>query len=301
LTPATKLRSEETQAPLNVVNDEAVLEEDPLGHQKVDENGYLKGGRVYRCTTFTITGRGSRLYMVPNEVAVCLGIPDAFRLFLTHPNLVRIPVSEDEKAALLAAGSIPRWYKSRQFTTVTARSVFRDFGAHIVANGRKVIDDFYETRARAEGAVVGQLVDGNDYRPKPRKAGVNDTTWMFEKAKSAAEYNKRLIEQRRRQMPLNGVYEPHTNVMQFPNATQPTMVRWDKDNTEERTAADGLVIFEEVLESKPWVGCGLGAACGELGNGVVEWHHSLIDALEPEHREAVRKQVELERAWEEKW
>jgi hypothetical protein len=36
-----------------------------------------------------------------------------------------------------------------------------------------------------------------------------------------------------------------------------------------------------------------------LDNGLVDWNDSFIDALEPEHQEAIRKQVELERAWAE--
>jgi chromatin structure-remodeling complex protein RSC7 len=320
-----------------VVGDEIVLDEDPLGQQKVDQDGYLKGGREYRCRTFTILGRGNKLYMLSTEPARCIGFRDSYLFFQKHKQLFKIITEPDEKYDLIARDLIPHSYKGRAIGVVTARSVFREFGARIIVGGQRIIDDFWETRAREEGVVEGEIADPSDKLPGPgedynrnqyvawhgassvyhtgqpsvptqggaqqqkrKKVVVTDTNWMAAHAAAAQTFNTGLRNFRNHNIPDTGVYEAHTNQMHFPRDTQPTRVRW---STVKDSKLEGdTIIVEEVLEPMPWVGRGLGVGVGELGSGFGEWDESVIDTLETEEERAmVRAQVELERDWAERW
>ncbi|KAF8460479.1 chromatin remodelling complex Rsc7/Swp82 subunit-domain-containing protein [Kalaharituber pfeilii] len=139
--------------PQEVENDEIVLPPDPAGESKVDINGNLKGGREYRCRTFTIKGRGERLYMLSTEPARCIGFRDSYLFFQKHKQLFKIIMDDEEN------------YKGRAIGVVTARSVFREFGARIIVGGRRIIDDYWETREREAGAIEGELADPDDKIP----------------------------------------------------------------------------------------------------------------------------------------
>lgn len=156
--------------PQEVVDDEIVLPEDPAGEQKVDKNGYLQGGREYRCRTFTLMGRGERLYMLSTEPARCIGFRDSYLFFQKHKQLYKIIVDEEEKFDMIHRDLIPHSYKGRAIGVVTARSVFREFGARIIVGGRKITDDYFETAAREAGVVEGELADPQDRLPPPGEA-----------------------------------------------------------------------------------------------------------------------------------
>jgi chromatin structure-remodeling complex protein RSC7 len=206
---------------LDIVNDELVLPEDPEGEQKVDKLGNLKGGREYRCRTFTVLGRGERLYMLSTEPARCVGFRDSYLFFTKHKKLYKIIVNDEEKRDMIEREIIPHSYKGRSIGIVTARSVFREFGAQIIVGGRRIIDDYEVAKARAEGVVEGELADPTDvYDPdkpynknqyvawhgasavyhsggpsvpqqnvkvdtKKRRVAVNDVNWQLEHAREA--------------------------------------------------------------------------------------------------------------------
>jgi chromatin structure-remodeling complex protein RSC7 len=282
---STQMQLDKEGRPQEVVNDEIVLIEDPLGQAKVDENGYLQGGRRYRCTTFTLSGRGERLYMISIEAARCLGYTKTSVFFAKHDQLFKIIADRDEKVELIKRSIIPNSGGALPIGIVTARSVFREFGARIIFGGRRIIDDFWETRARDEGVVQDDHIK-----------------WKAEHAAAGQNFNQRLREYRHTIAPVTGVYEAHTNLMQFPMATQPTMVRWNKIEVHDEDTNRDTIVVKEVLEPKPWVGRGLGAAVGELGDGFGEWDDSLLDALETEEqKEAVRQQIAKEREWAARW
>lgn len=148
---------------LNIVDDEVELPEDPEGEKKVDKFGNLLGGRDYRCRTFTMPGRGRRLYMLSTEPARCVGFRDSYLFFTKHRHLYKIIVNDDEKRDMIERDIIPHSYKGRTIGIVTARSVFREFGALIIVGGRRIIDDYEVAKARAEGVVEGELADPNDH------------------------------------------------------------------------------------------------------------------------------------------
>ena len=204
-----------------IVNDECVLPDDPEGEAKVDKQGNLDGGRDYRCRTFTVLGRGNRLYMLSTEPARCVGFRDSYLFFTKHRKLYKIIVDDDEKRDMIEREIIPHSYKGRSIGVVTARSVFREFGARIIVGGKRILDDYSVARARADGVVEGQLADPDDHfipgepynknqyvawhgasavyhtnvptvpvpsgKPeyKKRKVNVNDQNWMLEHAREA--------------------------------------------------------------------------------------------------------------------
>lgn len=204
-----------------IAHDECVLAEDPEGETKVDKLGNLQGDRDYRCRTFTVLGRGNRLYMLSTEPARCVGFRDSYLFFTKHRKLYKIIVDDDEKRDMIERDIIPHSYKGRSIGIVTARSVFREFGARIIVGGKRVLDDFDVAGAKASGAVEGELADPNDriipgepynknqyvawhgasavYHtnvpsvPDPtgkpeyrkRRVNVNDTNWMLEHAREA--------------------------------------------------------------------------------------------------------------------
>ncbi|KAI9786599.1 MAG: hypothetical protein M1839_006149 [Geoglossum umbratile] len=249
---------------MDVVDDEVALPEDPEGEAKVDKMGRLQDGREYRCRTFTIFGRGDRLYMLSTEPARCIGFRDSYLFFQKHKQLYKIIVDDHEKRDLIDRELIPHSYKGRAIGVVTARSVFREFGARIVVGGRKITDDYQVAVARANGEIEGELADPNDKLPKSgesynknqyvawhgassvyhsgapsvpmpngkvvdakkKKVTVTETNWMFEHAMEASRFNSRLLTSRRKT--LGGVYDPHTNSMQYPSIMQPTHIRWEQ-------------------------------------------------------------------------
>jgi chromatin structure-remodeling complex protein RSC7 len=214
---------------MDVINDEVELPEDAEGEAKVDKMGHLQGDREYRCRTFTVLGRGQRLYMLSTEPARCVGFRDSYLFFTKHKRLFKIIIDEDEKRDLIDRELIPHSYKGRAIGIVTARSVFREFGAQIIVGGKRVIDDYEVAKFKADGAVEGELADPNDIvKPgepynknqyvawhgassvyhsgaptvplptgkaadgKKRRVMVNDVNWMLEHAREA-RYARRLL------------------------------------------------------------------------------------------------------------
>lgn len=206
----------------DIVEDELVLPEDPEGEKKVDKMGTLLGGREYRCRTFTVTGRGQRLYMLSTEPARCVGFRDSYLFFTKHRKLYKIIINDEEKRDLIERELIPHSYKGRAIGIVTARSVFREFGSLIVVGGRRIVDDYDVAKLREEGVHEGAIADPTDsYNPnepynknqyvawhgasavyhtnapsavptqsvrpeiKKRRVNVNDTNWQLEHAREA--------------------------------------------------------------------------------------------------------------------
>jgi chromatin structure-remodeling complex protein RSC7 len=160
-TPTTQVVDKDGNT-LAIVNDEVDLPEDAEGETKVDKNGHLQGGREYRCRTFTIQGRGDRLYMLSTEPARCVGFRDSYLFFTKHKRLFKIIVGDEEKKDMIEREIIPHSYKGRSIGVVTARSVFREFGALIVVGGRRITDDYEVAKAREEGVTEGDIADPND-------------------------------------------------------------------------------------------------------------------------------------------
>ncbi|KAL7824241.1 chromatin remodelling complex Rsc7/Swp82 subunit domain-containing protein [Trichoderma gracile] len=339
----------------DIVDDECVLPEDPEGETKVDKMGNLKGGREYRCRTFKVLGRGNRLYMLSTEPARCVGFRDSYLFFTKHRKLYKIIVDDEEKRDMIERDIIPHSYKGRSIGIVTARSVFREFGARIVVGGKRIIDDYAVAQARAEGAVEGELADPEDryvvgepynknqyvawhgassvyhtnapsipvptgkVESKKRKVNVNDTNWMLEHAREASAFNAGINAIRK----LNnaGVYDIHTNTMQYPAAMQPTLARIEQVAPQDEEATRGDPKFPPVPLKMARNFCVMDtyfetpAAGGALSaskrsdpadfvaqfNGLSAVSDEIKDLLPPECREAFDKALQKEEDWRSRW
>ncbi|EHK26444.1 uncharacterized protein TRIVIDRAFT_167072 [Trichoderma virens Gv29-8] len=137
---------------LNPSGDEYIPREtDEFGEKKVMPNGQLLGNRQYRCRTFLVPNRGDKLFMLATECARVLGYRDSYLLFNKNRSLYKIIASQAEKDDLVQQEILPFSYRSRQIAIVTARSMFRQFGSRVIENGRRVRDDYWETKARKQG------------------------------------------------------------------------------------------------------------------------------------------------------
>ncbi|KAK2603840.1 hypothetical protein QQS21_003964 [Conoideocrella luteorostrata] len=137
---------------LNQAGDEYLPREiDEFGEKKVMANGQLLGNRTYRCRTFLVPNRGDKLFMLATECARVLGYRDSYLLFNKNRSLYKIIASQTEKDDLVQQEILPFSYRSRQIAIVTARSMFRQFGSRVIENGRRVRDDYWETKARKQG------------------------------------------------------------------------------------------------------------------------------------------------------
>ncbi|KAK3330192.1 chromatin remodelling complex Rsc7/Swp82 subunit-domain-containing protein [Apodospora peruviana] len=126
-------------------------ETDEAGEKKVMPNGQLTGNREYRCRTFLVPNRGDKLFMLATECARVLGYRDSYLLFNKNRSLFKIIANQVEKDDLVNQEILPFSYRSRQIAIVTARSMFRQFGSRVIVNGRRVRDDYWETKARKQG------------------------------------------------------------------------------------------------------------------------------------------------------
>ncbi|KAJ5158737.1 Chromatin-remodelling complex RSC SWI/SNF subunit Rsc7/Swp82 [Penicillium coprophilum] len=141
---------------------------DEAGDTKADPMGYLQGGREYKCRTFRVPLRGNKLFMLATECARVLNYRDSYLLFNKNRSLHKIIASQIEKDDLIQQDILPYSYRSRQIAIVSARSMFRQFGSRVIVNGRRVRDDYWETKARKQGFTEDDLA--GEKRPGAAKA-----------------------------------------------------------------------------------------------------------------------------------
>lgn len=154
---------------LNEQGDEYIPKEfDESGEKKVDAMGYPQGGREYKCRTFRVALRGSKLFMLATECARVLGYRDSYLLFNKNRSLHKIIATQIEKDDLIQQDVLPYSYRSRQIAIVSAKSMFRQFGSRVVVNGRRVRDDYWESKARKQGFTEDDLA--GEKRPGAARA-----------------------------------------------------------------------------------------------------------------------------------
>lgn len=165
-----------TGIPNIIKNNEIQLPKDSEGEKKVDEFGRLKDGREYRIKTIKIRARSEQLFMISFEVARCFGSLETNRFFNQHTRLQQIVLTDQERQQLARHRILPQHAKENEVSVVTARSVFREFGAQVIVGGRAVIDDYEVTIARANGRVEGELAEPED---KNFRIKYNPETHLF--------------------------------------------------------------------------------------------------------------------------
>lgn len=158
-----------TSDQLNEEGDEYIPKEfDDAGEAKADAMGYPQGGREYKCRTFCVPNRGTKLFMLATECARVLNYRDSYLLFNKNRSLHKIIASQIEKDDLIRQDILPYSYRSRQIAIVSARSMFRQFGSRVIVNGRRVRDDYWESKARKQGFTEDDLA--GEKRPGATKA-----------------------------------------------------------------------------------------------------------------------------------
>lgn len=154
---------------LNEQGDEYIPKEfDEAGEKKVDAMGYPQGGREYKCRTFRVALRGNKLFMLATECARVLSYRDSYLLFNKNRSLHKIIASQIEKDDLIQQDILPYSYRSRQIAIVSAKSMFRQFGSRLIVNGRRVRDDYWESKARKQGFTEDDLA--GEKRPGAARA-----------------------------------------------------------------------------------------------------------------------------------
>jgi hypothetical protein len=124
---------------------------DEAGERKLDGDGGLLGSRTYRIRTFQLPGRGSKLFMMATDCAKELNYRDSYLLFHKNRSLYKLIATQAEKDSLITANLLPYSFRSRQIALITARSMFRQFGARIVVGGKRVLDDYWQNVAIQQG------------------------------------------------------------------------------------------------------------------------------------------------------
>ena len=127
-----------------------------------------------------------------------------------------------------------------------------------------------------------------------------------------SRFNSSMAAMRRRN--LNGIYDPHTNQMQYPRTMQPTHARWepvnaDADAMDATTIPASIVshylIADTLLQNPPYSNLGIPGPDGahmDIGfNGVSSIPKELRDELPEECRRALESVVRKEEAWKESW
>ncbi|KAJ5301868.1 hypothetical protein N7508_006731 [Penicillium antarcticum] len=164
-----------TSDQLNPEGDEYIPKEfDEAGETKADPMGYPQGGREYKCRTFRVPLRGDKLFMLATECARVLNYRDSYLLFNKNRSLHKIIASQIEKDDLIQQDILPYSYRSRQIAIVSARSMFRQFGSRVILNGRRVRDDYWESKARKQGFTEDDLA--GEKRPGAAKTRDGSTT-----------------------------------------------------------------------------------------------------------------------------
>jgi len=127
---------------------------------------------------------------------------------------------------------------------------------------------------------------------------------------------------------LNGIYDPHTNAMQYPKIMQPTHARWEQINDNEvepNSTTNGhtengeetiftpvkpiysrnYMIVDTVYESAPSTNYGIPGPDGDtydLGfNGLSSVSDDIKADLPPECLKAFEEALEKEMQWKNKW
>lgn len=172
-----------------IEGDELILESDPQGDEKVDQWGNLLGGlsltsipdllddfvgRRYRANTFILPNRhDKRVYMLAIDAARTSGYRDSLYYFRRNPLAYKLNVTQAEKDYLISEGKLGPHLRTRSVTLITARSAYKLHGCkmvlgmpllstsgcptciHASADGKWVIDDYYEAKGLEECTARG--------------------------------------------------------------------------------------------------------------------------------------------------
>ena len=104
--------------------------------------------------------------MLAIEAARAAGFRDSLYFFRRNPLIHKLTCSQTEKEALISEGKLQSNLRTRQVTMVTAKSLFKVFGAKVIRNGKFVTDDYYEKISLDQGHMPGEYAQVSMYDPE---------------------------------------------------------------------------------------------------------------------------------------
>ncbi|KAJ1917861.1 hypothetical protein H4219_002971 [Mycoemilia scoparia] len=162
--PPKEVKPEVPQVIPDDAEEHSETEIDEAGEKKINSDGALQDGRVYIFPTLKSPFRKNTntVYVLSADCCKYVGFRDSYVLFKNNPELKRILTTEAERDMLIKDGMLSPSMRKREIAIVTARSLFRKFGAMVVKNGRYIDDDYFEARSREEakfpqGTVVAKM------------------------------------------------------------------------------------------------------------------------------------------------
>lgn len=285
-----------------VVADEIVTEDDPKGDMKIDEMGNLLGGRRFKVGTFKIPGKGQKMFAISTDVARCIGYRDSYFLFQRHIKLLRITLNEEMKLELINNGVLPTQFKTRHAYLVAARSMYKEFGAKLIQNGKQVTDDYYEDAIREAGGIEGApaILTSDIYNTPPNSIPLADKQkniavlvnnnvvddsevgWMLDHASKIRQFESMLLFDRSEVLKNKSQRDVYTGLNFVPDFTQSTRAQWKRasdDSTNE-------MVVETVLVGNNAIKTGLNSVPLEI----------FEDCVDEETKKAILEQQKLEAA-----
>lgn len=108
---------------------------------------------------------------------------------------------------------------------------------------------------------------------------------------------------------LEGVYDPHTNLMCYPKVTQPTHARWQEvpshDTDVPPLVRQKYLVIDSLFQQPPFAGLGLpgpDANFIDVGiNGLPEVSNEVLQNMKPEERHAFTYAKKEEAEWRSQW
>jgi chromatin structure-remodeling complex protein RSC7 len=271
--------------------------------------------------------------MLSTEPARALGFRDSYLFFRNNPILYKVIATDAEKADMIERDIMPTSYRGRTVGLVTARSVFKQYGAKIVVSGRRVIDDYWEEKVREDPEVEeGALADPSDILPedgkpynkdryvawlgasavyhtqpqstvpavptllggRPRKkVHVTDENWLSEHTWSCVNYNESLTGTHKERFHA-GYYEPHVDIRFLARTTQPSMAKWEVLDGE-----GGEVNVLVQMKGRGYAVSGEGVADVVDREGE-EWIRDM-EGLDERTKWAILHRAKDERRWRSQW
>ena len=198
---------------LNQEQDEFIPREyDSAGEAKVNAQGFPLGGRQFKIRTFHVAHRGEKRFMLATECARVLGYRDSYLLFNKNRSLHKIIATPQEKDDLISQEILPYSYRSRQISLVTAKSIFRGFGARVIQGGRRVRDDYWEAKAIKLGFTEDDMPRNNQFTVKGKMDSSSAENPPAGKNKALQDYHMqlRLLEQQHKKRRLMALQEQDT-------------------------------------------------------------------------------------------
>lgn len=127
---------------------------DVLGEQKITKTGHFcdpeKQNRLL-VTTFTLPGRGKRLYVMATDISKELQFRDSYLFLQKNKALMKFITNDSDKAFLIKHGILLPVFRSRTIGVVSLRSLYLIYGARLLKNGVRLVDDYWEEYGRNTG------------------------------------------------------------------------------------------------------------------------------------------------------